>query len=50
MMTMTQVKMISIAADLIKEGKTNREIRTALFNLKGARVEQIRKVMAIIEG
>ena len=47
---MTQVKMIAIAADLIKEGKTNREVKTALFNLKGARVSQIRKVMALIEG
>ena len=45
---MTQIKMIEIAANLIKEGKSNDEIRKILFNTKGARVSQIRNVMALI--
>lgn len=47
---MTQLKMIAAAAEMIKAGKTNAEIRKALFNLKGARLAQIRKTMALIEG
>lgn len=45
---MTQIKMIEIAANLIKEGKSNDEIRKILFNTKGARLSQIQKVMALI--
>jgi hypothetical protein len=45
---MTQIKMIQIAADMIKEGKSNDEIRKHLFNIKGARLSQIKKVMALI--
>jgi hypothetical protein len=46
--TMTQLKMIQIAADMIKAGKSDAEIRRALFNLRGARVSQIQQVMALI--
>ena len=46
---MTQLKMIAIAAELVKEGNSNQEIRKHLFNLKGARLEQIQKVMALID-
>ena len=45
---MTQIKMFEIAANLIKEGKSNDEIRKILFNTKGARLAQIRKVMELI--
>ena len=41
-------KMFKIAADMIKDGKSNEEIRKALFNTKGARVAQINKVMDLI--
>ena len=47
---MTTLKLIAIAADLIKAGKTNDEIRKALFNTKGSRCPQIYKVMKLIEG
>ena len=45
---MTMMKLTKIAADLIKEGKTNEEIRTHLFNVKGSRLSQIIKVMNLI--
>jgi hypothetical protein len=45
---MTKLKMIALAADLIKQGKSNDEIRKILFNTKGARLDQIQKVMALI--
>lgn len=45
---MTQIKMIQIAAEMIKQGKTNEEIRKALFNTKGARLAQIQKTMKLI--
>jgi len=45
---MTQIKMIQIAAEMIKQGKTNEEIREALFRIKGARVAQIQKTMKLI--
>lgn len=46
---MTQLKLIAIAAEMIKEGKTDAEIRKSLFNTKGARMAQIQKVMGLIE-
>ena len=46
---MTQLKMIQIAAEMIKQGKTNEEIRKALSNTKGARLAQIKKTMKLIE-
>ena len=45
---MTQVKVIALAADMIKEGKTNEEVRKSLFNTKGVKLAQIRAVMALI--
>lgn len=45
---MTQLKVIEIAANLIKEGKTNAEVKKALFNTKGVRVSQIQKAMKLI--
>lgn len=45
---MNQLKVIEIAASLIKEGKTNEEIKKILFNTKGVRVSQINKVMELI--
>lgn len=45
---MTMLKLTKIAADLIKDGKTNDEIRSHLFNVKGARVSQIKKIMELI--
>ena len=45
---MTQLKMIQIAAEMIKQGKTNDEIRKSLFNTKGARLEQIQRTMKLI--
>lgn len=45
---MTMLKLTKIAADLVKEGKTNDEIRAHLFNVKGARLSQIQNVMDLI--
>lgn len=45
---MTLLKLHSIAAELVKEGKSNEEIRKALFDTKGARLSQIKKVMALV--
>ena len=45
---MTALKLTAIAADLLKQGKTNEEIRKALFNTKGARVSQINKIMDLL--
>ena len=46
---MTQVDVYALAANMMKEGKTNEDIRKSLFNTKGVRMAQIRKVMALIE-
>lgn len=46
---MNQLKVIEIAAKLAKEGKTNAEIEKVLFNTKGTRVSQIKKVMELME-
>lgn len=45
---MTQLKVFALAADLIKQGKTDAEIRAILFRTKGVRLEQIQKVMKLI--
>jgi len=45
---MTMLKMIAVTADLIKDGKTDREIQKHLADLKGARVSQINKIMRLI--
>lgn len=45
---MTMLKLTKIAAELIKDGKTDSEIRAHLFNVKGARLLQIQKVMDLI--
>jgi len=45
---MNQLKVIEIAANLIKEGKSDAEVKQALFNTKGVRVSQIEKVMKLI--
>lgn len=47
---MTTLKLIAIAAELIKEGKTDAEIERALYNTKGSRCSQIDKVMNLIRG
>lgn len=45
---MTQVQVFAIAADLINQGKTDEEIRAALFCIKGVRLTQIQKTMKLI--
>ena len=45
---MTQIKLHKIAAEMIKQGKSNEEIRKALFNTKGARVAQVENTMKLI--
>ena len=45
---MTQVQVFAIAANLIKQGKTDEEIRAALFCTKGVRLTQIQKTMKLI--
>ena len=45
---MTMLKMIAITADLIKDGKTDREIMKHLADLKGSRSAQISKIMRMI--
>lgn len=45
---MKQIEVFALAANLIKEGKTNEEIRKILFNTKGVRVSQINKAMELI--
>jgi predicted transcriptional regulator len=45
----TQLKVIAIAAEMVKAGKTNEEIRNALFDTKGVRVQQICNVMKLLE-
>lgn len=45
---MTQLKVFAIAADMIKQGKSDAEIRAALFRTKGVRLEQIQKTMKLI--
>jgi hypothetical protein len=49
MTQMTQLKVIAIAAEMAKAGKTNEEIRSALFDTKGVRVQQILNVMKLLE-
>jgi hypothetical protein len=46
---MIQLKVIAIAAEMVKAGKTNEEIRNALFDTKGVRVQQICNVMKLLE-
>lgn len=46
---MTQLKVIAIAAEMVKLGKTNEEIRKLLFKTNGVRVQQIRNVMKLLE-
>jgi hypothetical protein len=45
---MKQVTVYKIAADLVLAGKTNDEVRKALFNTKGVKVNQIRLAMALL--
>lgn len=45
---MTQLQVFKIVADMVKEGRTNDEVRKALFSTKGVRVAQIAKAMALL--
>lgn len=45
---MKLIDVIALAAKMIKEGKTDAEIKKALFDTKGVKVSQIEKVMNLI--
>lgn len=45
---MTQIQVFALAADMIKQGKSDAEIRAALFRTKGVKLEQIQKTMKLI--
>ena len=45
---MTQLKVFAIAAEMLEQGKSDAEIRAALFRTKGVRLEQIQKTMKLI--
>jgi hypothetical protein len=50
MTKMKRIEVMSLVASLLVQGRTNKEIRKALFNTKGVRLRQIREVDALLEG
>ena len=47
---MKRIEVMALVASLLVQGKTNKEIRSALFNAKGVRLRQIQEVAALLEG
>ena len=50
MTEMKRIEVMALVASLLVQGKTNKEIRSALFNAKGVRLRQIQEVAALLEG
>ena len=46
---MKLIEVHALAAKLVKEGKTNAEVRKALFNMKCVRIAQINEAMKVYE-